>query len=75
MASPLRDPTGKWEKQIRKLAKDLGYEWRGVFFWWEQIASAREFARTRMRLDRAVHEDSAYRDCEIVFDQRGRTPD
>ena len=74
MAAPLRDPTGRWEKKIKKLAKELGYEYRGVWYWFEQIAAAREFA-TRPRIDRAAHEDAAFRDVTFAFDQRGRAPD
>lgn len=69
-----QDISGKWRKKVTKLADALGYEWRGLYYFWEQFALCREMYSS-VKLDRKHHEAAAYRDVEFAFDQRGRQPD
>ena len=69
-----QDHSGKWRKKVDALASDLGYETEGLWYWWSQIAAARELHHAAI-MDRDVHEEQAYRNCVEIFDQRGRTAD
>lgn len=74
MAAREQDPTGKWRKKVTQLAADLGYEWRGMYYQWEQIAMLREW-HAPAKIERKHHEAAAFRDVQMIFDQRGREPD
>jgi hypothetical protein len=67
---PPRDAKGEYRRKCRKLADDLGYEREAVWYWFEQIAAARE-KESQFNRDRTVAEDAAFRDVIVALDKRG----
>ena len=68
-SQPPRDATGEWRARCREFADDLGYRAKDVWYWFDQIASAREFHG--LIRQRCVAEDAAWRDVVACLDKRG----
>ena len=69
---PPPDQHGIHEATCREFCDELGYEFRGIWSWWRQIAGAVEF---NTGYPRAVCEHYALECVRFSFDARGRVAD
>ena len=69
---PVRDPTGKWARQVHALADR--FNWYRVEMWllFDELACLLEFESKR--LSRAQSEESAFSMLEAVVDKTERVP-
>jgi hypothetical protein len=64
----------EWEAYCDALADELGFARGVVWRAFEQLLGIRVI-HSIAKLDRATHEDSAFRDVRCVFDKKGCSPD
>lgn len=65
------DTDKEWRPKVRELADELGYQTKGVWYWFRQISLC---VFHELRWPQECAEAHAFHCCRLAFDKRGQEP-